>query len=170
MWASFTTESNLWSSAHCRLRCASHGSVVSLTNWLKLLVCISSHVDSRTKYLWGFNSWNDSYYIHCCWLMKWLQKYAPGCWPDKEKLGLNESQMEAFKSALCQEFAIIQGIVKCTSFDAVTWQILLFSPSVYLRLDVGLPSKFPQIGWRHWGGLSYVLPCWLRIGWQSLIG
>ena len=31
------------------------------------------------------------------------------CWPDKESLGLNESQMRAFKMALTKRLAVIQG-------------------------------------------------------------
>lgn len=35
-------------------------------------------------------------------------------WPDAERMGLNASQYLAFKSALTQEFSIIQGILTCT--------------------------------------------------------
>ena len=55
------------------------------------------------------------------------------CWPDKESLGLNESQMRAFKMALTKRLAVIQG-PPGTGKTYVGWKIarvLLQTPSLW---------------------------------------
>ena len=55
------------------------------------------------------------------------------CWPDRESLGLNESQMRAFKMALTKRLAVIQG-PPGTGKTYVGWKIarvLLQTPSLW---------------------------------------
>ena len=55
------------------------------------------------------------------------------CWPDKESLGFNESQMRAFKMALTKRLAVIQG-PPGTGKTYVGWKIahvLLQTPSLW---------------------------------------
>ena len=55
------------------------------------------------------------------------------CWPDRESLGLNESQMRAFKMALTKKLAVIQG-PPGTGKTYVGWKIasvLLQTPSLW---------------------------------------